>query len=125
MMHLEWSGRIAARFAFASVKSIDQIIWAFDPPRTCRDVVDSRTCPVGSGQMLQSPQLDAAKLTTDHGANLVVRAFPQTRHGFCSRRPMSHRQRLHETAEHDELQQSQGALDVVGERMVVRKPTEL
>jgi len=34
MMHLEWSRRIAARFAFASVKSIDQIIWAFDPPRT-------------------------------------------------------------------------------------------
>src|SRR5213596_3626016 len=45
-------------------------------PRTRCDVVDHRTRPVGLGQMLQSPQLDAAKLTTDHGANFVVGPFP-------------------------------------------------
>src|SRR5262249_34122511 len=35
------------------------------------------------------------------------------------------RQRLDETAEHNEFQQSQGALVVIGKRVVVRKTTEL
>lgn len=125
VMHLKWSARAAARFAPASAKSIDQIIWVFDPPRTCRDVVHNRTRPEGLSEMLQSPQFDAAKLATNYRANLVVRPIPQTPHGSRCRRPMSHRQRLHGTAEHDKLQQSQGALVVVGQRIVVRESTEL